>query len=69
MAIMQHKSFCGRELIKTESATAVQRAFLLRFNIQPPTRKAFVVGITNMRKKAVCVKAKTPADHVYQWRT
>jgi len=31
--------FCVREFIKTESATAVQRAFRLRFNIQPPTRK------------------------------
>ena len=28
------------EFIKTESATAVQRAFRLRFNIQPPTRKS-----------------------------
>jgi len=27
------------EFIKTESATAVQRAFRLRFNIQPPTFK------------------------------
>jgi len=35
MTTMQHKIFCVRELIKTESATAVQRAFLLRFNIQP----------------------------------
>jgi hypothetical protein len=40
MATMQHKIFCVREFIKTESATAVQRAFLLRFNIQPPTRKS-----------------------------
>jgi hypothetical protein len=40
MATMQHKIFfCVREFIKTESATAVQRAFHLRFNIQPPTRK------------------------------
>jgi len=39
MATMQHKIFCVREFIKTESATAVQRAFRLRFNIQPPTRK------------------------------
>jgi len=31
---------CVREFIKTESATAVQRAFRLRFNIQPPTRKS-----------------------------
>ena len=39
MATMQHKIFCVREFIKTESATAMQRAFRLRFNIQPPTRK------------------------------
>jgi len=32
--------FCVREFIKTESATAEQRAFRLRFNIQPPTRKS-----------------------------
>ena len=36
IAIMQHKIFCVREFIKTESATAVQRAFRLRFNILPP---------------------------------
>ena len=40
MAAMQHKLFCVREFIKTESATAVQRAFSLRFNIQLPTRKS-----------------------------
>jgi len=40
MATMQHKIFCVREFIKTQSATAVQRAFRLRFNIQPPTRKS-----------------------------
>ena len=32
--------FCVREVIKTESATAVQRAFRLCFNIQPPTRNS-----------------------------
>ena len=37
MATMQHKIFCIREFIKTESATAVRRAFRFRFNIQPPT--------------------------------
>ena len=37
---MQHEIFCSREFIKSESATAVQRAFRLRFNIQPPTRKS-----------------------------
>ena len=31
---------CVREFIKTESATAVQRAFRLGFNIQRPTRKS-----------------------------
>ena len=40
MATMLHKIFCVREFIKTESTTAVQRAFSLRFNIQPPTRKS-----------------------------
>jgi len=34
------QDFCFREFIKTEPATTVQRAFLLRFNIQPPTRKS-----------------------------
>jgi len=33
MATTQHKIFCVREFTKTEPATAVQRAFLLRFNI------------------------------------
>ena len=40
MATMQHKIFCVREFIKTESATAVRRAFRLPFNILPPTRKS-----------------------------
>ena len=39
MATMQHKIFCVREFIKTQSATAVQGAFRLRFNSQPPKRK------------------------------
>ena len=39
MATTQNKTFCVCEFIKIESATAVQRAFRLRFNIQPPTRK------------------------------
>ena len=123
MASMQYKIFCVREFIKTESVTAVQSAFRLRFNIQPPTRKSicrwnhqfeqigylckgkssgrtrvseekvrriqesfergprkstrratrelgreFVVGVTNLSKQAVCVKAKAPAEHVYQRR-
>jgi len=35
MATIQHKFFCVREFRKNELATAVQRAFRLRFNIQP----------------------------------
>jgi len=40
MTTMQRKIFCVREFIKTASATAVQRAFRLRFDIQPPMRKS-----------------------------
>ena len=40
MATMQHKIFYVREFIKTESLTAVQRAFCLHFNTQPPMRKS-----------------------------
>jgi len=40
MATKQHKIFCFREFIKTDSPTVVQRAFRLRFNIQPSTRKS-----------------------------
>jgi len=40
MATMQHNIFCIREFIKTESATDVQRAFRLHFNVQPPMRKS-----------------------------
>ena len=39
MATIQHKIFCV-ESIKTESPTAVQRAFRLRFNIHPPMKKS-----------------------------
>ena len=40
MATIQHKIFYVREFIKTDSATAVQRAFRLHYNIQHPTRKS-----------------------------
>jgi hypothetical protein len=52
MATMQHRIFCIRKFIKTESATAVQRAFRLRFNkhLTSNEEKAFVVGITNLSK-------------------
>ena len=35
---MRHKIYAFVDFMKTKSATAVQRAFRLRFNIQPPTR-------------------------------
>ena len=69
MATMQHKIFCVREFIKTESATAVQRAFRLRFNIQPPNEEEHLsLESPVWANRAVCVKAKAPADHVYQRR-
>ena len=41
MANIQHSFFsCIREFIKTQSPTAVHRAFRLRFNIQPSTKKS-----------------------------
>ena len=57
MATMQHKIFfCVREFIKTESATAVQRAFRLRLNIQPPTRKS-ICPWSHQFEQIDCVKA------------
>jgi len=53
MATMQHKIFCFREFIKTESATAVQRAFRLRFNIQPPASN-FIVSIIKCNSYHIC---------------
>jgi len=41
MSSNQHKIFFCVEFIKTESPTAVQGAFRLRFNIRPRTRKSF----------------------------
>ena len=65
---MQHKIFSVREFIKTESATAVQCAFRLRFNIQPPTRNS-ICRWNHQFEQIGYVKAKAPADHLYQRRT
>ena len=54
MATMQHEIFCVREFIKTESATTLQRAFRLRFNIQPPTRKS-ICRWNHQYKKIGCL--------------
>ena len=60
MATLQHAIFfCVREFIKTESATATQRAFRLRFNIQPPTRKS-ICGWNQRFEQIGCLcKGKT----------
>ena len=50
MTTMQHKTFCIREFIKTESPTAVRRAFRLRSTFNFQRGGAFVVGITNLSK-------------------
>ena len=46
---------------------SVRFVFISTFNLQ--RGRAFVVGITNLSKEAVCLKAKALADHVYQRRT
>jgi hypothetical protein len=46
---------------------SVRFVFVSTFNLQ--LGRAFAVGITNLSKQAVCVKADAPADHVYQRRT
>ena len=59
MATIQHKIFCVREFIKTQSATAVQRAFRLRFNIQPPTRKSICLWNHQFEQIGCLCKGKT----------
>src|SRR5215469_13153260 len=59
MATMQHKIFCVSEFIKTESATAVRRAFRLRFNIQPPTRKSICRWNHQVEQIGCLCKGKT----------
>ena len=45
---------------------SVRFVFVSTFSLQ--RGRAFVVGITNLSKKAVFLKAKAPADHVCQRR-
>ena len=59
MATMQPQDFCVfcvRQFIKTESTTVVQRAFRLRFNIQPPTRKS--ICLWNHQFEQICCLCK-----------
>jgi len=67
---MQHNIFCVREFIKSESATAVQRAFRLRFNIQPPTRKSICLWNYQFEQIGCLCKGKSVFfNHaVYQTR-
>jgi hypothetical protein len=53
MATMQHKILGVNEFITSESATAVQRAFHLRFNIELPTRKS-ICGWNRQFQQTVC---------------
>jgi len=54
--------FFVREFIKTESATAVQRAFRLRFNIQPPTRKSICRWNHQFEQIGFLCKGKSPSQ-------
>ena len=66
---MQHKIFYFREFIKTESPTAVQRAFRLRFNIQYPARLSSCCWSYQFEQIGCLCKGKTTTYHVYQRRT
>jgi len=68
MATVQQKIFCVREFIKTESATAVQRAFRLRFNIQTQTRKSICRWNSQFEQIGCLCKGKLPDNHVYRRR-
>ena len=59
MATMQHKMFCVREFIKTESVNAVQREFPLRFDIQPPTRNSICRWNHQFEKRGCMCKGKS----------
>jgi hypothetical protein len=48
MATMQQKIFCVCEFIETELATVVQRAFLLRFNIQSVVFENLAAPLSNV---------------------
>ena len=68
MDTMQHNIFCVREFIKTESATAVQHAFCLRFNIQPPSNSICCWNHQFEQIGCLC-KGKSSGRTQYQRRT
>jgi hypothetical protein len=59
MATMHHKIFCVSEFIRSESATAVQRAFRLHFNNEPPTRKSICRWIRQFQQRFCLYKGKS----------
>ena len=65
MSTMQQKIFYVREFIKTESATAVQLAFLLRFNIQPPTKESICLWSHQFEQIGCLCKGKV---HLFESR-
>ena len=69
MATMQHKTFAFVSSLKLSRRLlcSVSFVFVSTFNLK--RGRTFVVGITNLSKQSVCVKAKAPADHVYHRRT
>ncbi|PNF24991.1 hypothetical protein B7P43_G07957 [Cryptotermes secundus] len=59
---MQHKVFCIHEFSKVESATAMQRAFRPKFNIQPPTRKSIYRWNKQFHETGSLCKGKSPGQ-------
>ena len=60
MVTMQHKISCFREFTKTESPTAVQRVFRLRFNFQPQTWKSICRWNHQFEQIGCLCKGKSP---------
>lgn len=60
MATMEHKIFCVREFSRSESVTAVQRAFRRKFNVTPPTRKSIYHWNKQFDETGSLNKGKSP---------
>lgn len=59
MATVQHKVFCVLEFAKSESQVTVQRAFRLKFGIEPPTRKSISRWFTQFKQTGSVCKGKS----------
>jgi hypothetical protein len=51
MATPQRRSWCVLQLVKKESATAVQRAFRTHFHMEPPSRISFYAWYKKFEQK------------------